>query len=196
MKRQKRKQASTRSAVVTLEFILAAPIVFIAMIAIFEFGFVALTLQVGHAAVIEGTRRGAELYPADYPLDLNGADNDIADQITEVMNEYLNIHKLEIVSTNNGFPDDPDRANAQIVIERESEDPVMRGDLLNFPAGFTCTPAGADLNADEVRVTLCFRLVDPTDPTGVGNPVPDWLSLYGVSLSDCMFEVSSRMTLE
>ncbi|MCA9067646.1 MAG: pilus assembly protein [Planctomycetaceae bacterium] len=196
MRRSNTINREPRSGVVTLEFILVAPVVFLTLIAIFEFGFLALTLHGGHAALIEGTRRGAELYPANYPLDLNGtSDNDIADQITEVMNEYLKIHGLEIVSTDNGFPD-TDCANAQIVIERGDDVPLVRGDLVNFPTGYVCTPKGPDVDVDEIRVTLCFRLVDPGNPAGSGDPVPDWLSPYGFTLSDCMFEVSSRMTLE
>ena len=185
-----------RSGVVTLEFIIVAPVVFIAVIAIFEFGFLALTLQVGHTALIEGTRRGAELYPDMYPLDLAGPDNDIADQIVEVMNAHLNVQCLEIYDSTQGFTDNPNRANAQIIIERNEMTAVTRGDAVNFPAGFVCTPMGPPPSVNEIRVTLCFPIVDATDPTGYGNPVPDWLSRYGMSLAGCVFEVSSRMTLE
>ncbi len=178
---------------VTLEFIIVAPVVFISVIAIFEFGFLALTLQVGHTALIEGTRRGAELYPSMYPLDMAGPDNDIADQIVEIMNAHLNVQCLEITQ---GFADNPDRANAQIIIERAGMSPIMRGDAVNFPPGFVCTPMGPAPDVNEIRVTLCFPIVDATDPTGCGNPVPDWLSRYGFSLDGCVFEVSSRMTLE
>jgi len=186
-----------RSGVVILEFIIAAPIVFIAMLAIFQFGFLALTLQFGHAALIEGTRRAAELYPPNYPLVLDTAspDNDIADSVVNAVNQYLAVHCMEIYDPTQGFPDDPERANAQIVTQHEGVT-VTRGEAVTFPDGFVCTPAGNPPDMDEVRVTLCFPLVDPDDPDGCGDPVPDWLSVYGFSLGNCVFEVSSRMRLE
>lgn len=188
--------ARSRSGVVTLEFILAACIWFITVLAIFELAFLMLTLQVGHTALIEGTRRGAELYPEMYPLDMLGADNDIADQIVEMMNDHLGVHCLEIYDTTQGFVDNPDRANVQVIIERGDAAPVMRGDVVDFPMGYTCTAAGALPTTGEIRVTLCFPLVDSSDPSGCGNPVPDWLATFGFTLESCVFEVSSRMLLE
>ncbi len=192
----RRQNRRKRTGVVTLEFIIAAPIVFIAVIAIFEFGFLALTLQVGQTALIEGTRRGAELYPPTYPLDSAGPDNDIADQIVEIMNAHLNVQCLEIYDPTQGFADNPGRANAQILIERKNAPAIMRGEAVNYPPGFVCMPTGPAPAVNEIRVTLCFPIVDATNPTGCGHPVPDWLSHYGMSLSRCVFEVSSRMTLE
>ena len=183
-----------RDGVVILEFILAAPIFFFTLLAIFEFGFLGLTLQVGHTSLIEGTRRGAELYPPTYPLDVAGADNDIADQVVEIMNDHLAVHCLEIFDSTQGLVDDPDRANAAVIIERGADPAVMRGDAM--PPGFSCLRTGPDPSVDEVVVTLCFPLVDASDPSGCGNPVPDWLALFGVSLEGCRFQVSSRMPLE
>ena len=185
-----------RSGVVTLEFIIAACLVFITMLAIFQFAFLMLTLQVGHAALIEGTRRGAELHPLTKPVDMLGFDNDISDSIVERMNDFLAVHCIEIYDPTQGFADNPDFANAQIVIERNGET-VMRGEDVDYPMmGYTCTPQGEPPDLDEIRVTLCFPLVDSTDPTGCGNPVPDWLGMYGFSLANCVFEVSARMPLE
>ncbi len=178
---------------------MVAPIVFIAFIAIFEFGFLALALQFGHAALIEGTRRGAELYPPNYPLNQSGTDNDISDAVVQIVNRYLAIHSLEIADSANGFTDNTYRANAQIVIERYEGGTlktITRGTNVNFPSGFTCTPSGNSPASNEIRVTLCFPLVDSNNPRGYGHPVPDWLSLYGISLGQRVFQVSARMTLE
>lgn len=183
-----------RRGVVTLELIVTLPILFFTFLAIFEFGFLGLTLQTGHTAVIEGARRGAELYPPLYPLDLAGADNDIADQIVERMNQYLGIQCLEIFDPTQGMVDDPEHANVHVIIERGQNLPVERGE--NMPAGFECVPHGSPPTTDEIRVTLCFPLVDESDPHGCGNPVPDWLDIIGFSLAGCRFEVSSRMLLE
>jgi hypothetical protein len=197
MRPRKQPQNSKRQGVVILEFIVVAPIVFIAFLAIFEFGFLAITLQFGHAALIEGTRRGAELYPPTYPLELNNGipDNDICDSIVEIMNDYLAVHCLEIFDPTQGFADNPAFANVQILIERGGAT-VSRGAAVNYPMDYVCMPSGDPPALDEIRVTLCFPIVDLNDPSGCGHPVPDWLSMYGMSLASCVFEVSSRMTLE
>jgi hypothetical protein len=188
------RQCELRRGVVTLELIVIMPILFFTFLAIFEFGFLGLTLQTGHTALIEGARRGAELYPPNYPLDLAGPDNDIADQVVERMNQYLNIQCLEIYDPTQGLVDDPEHANVHVIIERGVNLPIERGD--SMPVGFMCTPHGAPPTSTEIRVTVCFPIVDATDPHGCGNPVPDWLDIVGFSLLGCNFEVSSRMPLE
>lgn len=195
MRPKRQRTRNRRPGVVTLEFIIAAPVVFIAIIAIFEFAFLAITLQFGHGALIEGTRRGAELYPPTYSFDSPGANNDISDAVVEAVNLYLAIHNLEIFDPTQDFVDDLARPNAQIMIERNGM-LATRGAGVNFPMGFVCTPSGDPPDGDEIRVTLCFPLVDSANPTGYGRPVPDWLSLYGVSLTNSVFEVSARMPLE
>ncbi len=173
------------------------PLVWIVTLAIFEFGFLALTLQTGTTALIEGTRKGAELYPPTFPFDLAGDDNDIADQIVQCMNMHLEVQCLEIPDPLNGIPDDPAHANALVIIERGDGmggfDTVTRGSL---PGGMVCTPGGPAPDDDEIRVTLCFALVDATNPDGCGDPVPDWLSKFGFSLAECHFEMSARANLE
>jgi hypothetical protein len=188
-------QPARRLGVIILEMIVAAPLFFILMLAIFEFGFLLLTLQVAHTALIEGTRRAAELYPPGYPLNLAGADNDIADQVVEFMNEHLMVQCMEIYDSTQGFVDDPDDANVQVIIERGGST-INRGDNVSLPAGHVCTPHGPAPASNEVRITLCFRLVDATNPDGCGDPVPDWLAPFGFSLVDCVFEASSRMNVE
>jgi hypothetical protein len=189
--------------VVTLEFILAACIWFFTMLAIFQFGFLMLTLQVGHTALIEGTRKAAELYPPNYPFDepndtppLPMEDNDVVDQVVQVLNEHLGVHGIEVPDVVNGLPDTTD-GNARVIVQRRvgngAVETADRGD-----ATIPCmsTVSDADIRDDEVVVTLCIRLVDPGDPSGSGNPVPDWLATFGFSLETCIFEVSSRMRLE
>jgi len=194
---ERRSQAGqTRKGVVTLELIVTMPILFFTFLAIFEFGFLGLTLQTGHTALIEGTRRGAELYPPLYPLNMPGPDNDIADQIVERMNEYLGVQCLEIYDPTQGpgIVDNPEHANVHVIIERGMNMPIERG--ANLPDGFICEAHGPPPMSSEIRVTICFPLVDATDPHGCGNPVPDWLEMIGFSLDGCRFEVSSRMLLE
>lgn len=181
----------------TLEFILTFPVIFIATLAIFQFAFLALMLQAGTSAVIEGTRKGAAAYPNGMLLDASGPNNDIADQIMEVMNRHLGVHRIQISDVNHGVPQDPDKAQAKIVIERRegvgAASVVERGEL---PSGFSCTRTGDGPLPGEIVITLCFPIVDPDDPAGLGNPVPDWLSLFGFSLADYTFQMSSRASLE
>ncbi|MCA8995609.1 MAG: pilus assembly protein [Planctomycetaceae bacterium] len=191
-----RSSGDLRRGVVVLEFILAMPVFFILTLAIFEFTFVMLTLQVGHTALIEGTRRAAEVFPPNLPLDDPGADDDIVDQVVEVMNAYLIVQGLEIYDTTQGATDDLTLANARIIVERADDLPVTRGDSVTFPGGYTCTASGPDPTINEVRVTLCYPLVDSSDPSGCPRPVGDWLSTFGFSIADYVFETSSRMLLE
>lgn len=194
-RRAPRADRSRRRGVIILEMIVAAPLFFLMVLAIFQFGFLLLTLQVAHTALIEGARRAAELYPPGYPFDAPGADNDVADQVVQFMNEHLGVHCLEIYDPTQGFADDPDHANVQVIIERGPV-AVTRGDAVSFPMGHSCTPQGPSPAVNEVRVTLCFPLVDASHPDGCGNPVPDWLAIFGFSLSDCVFEASARMNVE
>lgn len=184
-----------RGGVITLEIILVLPIIFITAVAMFEFVFLMLVLQAATAALIEGTRAGAAEYPASFVLSTPGADNDIADQIAEVVNKHLKIHNVEIADLLHGLPDDPDKGNGLLVIERGSGigSTAERGAL---PMGFTCNRTGPAPTSTEIVVTLCFPLVDPGNPTGNGLPVPDWLSTFGFSLANWKFEMSSRCTLE
>jgi len=184
-----------RGGVITLEIILVLPILFIVALAMFEFAFLMLVLQAATTALIEGTRKGAAEYPASYVLSLAGSNNDIADQIAEVVNLHLQIHNVEIADIAHGFPDDPDKGNGLLVIERGTGggSTAQRGAL---PMGFTCNRTGAAPTSSEIVVTLCFPLVDAGNPTGTGMPVPDWLSAFGISLATYKFEMSSRCSLE
>lgn len=196
------ESGGARSGVVTLEFILAACLWFFTFLAIFEIAFLMLTLQVGHTALIEGTRKAAELYPPEYPFDepddtiLPEEDNDIVDQVVQVLNQHLGVHCIEVPDLDNGLMDTT-HGNARVIVQRRVEDEAVetadRGDMT-----IPCMSAvdDMDIRENEVVVTLCIRLVDPEDPSGCGNPVPDWLAVFGFSLNSCIFEVSSRMRLE
>jgi len=178
---------SSRRGVITLEFIVWAPVVFIAMVAIVQFWMLGLVQQAATSALIEGTREGAEAFPGAVAFDTAGADNDIKDQIFATMNEFLNVHNLEVLE--DGAADDPNKANVTVMIERGLTPAFTRG-------GGTCNRTGAGPAANEIVVTLCFPIVDATDPDGLGNPVPDWLAPVGFSLSAYRFEMTSRATLE
>ena len=201
-RRQRRRTAvlprsarSRRRGVIILEFILAMPVLFIATLAIFEFGFLALVQQSSTTAVTEGSREGAKMFPPALPLDAAGSNNDIVDQIVLVMNQYLAVQSMEIADTANGFPDTT-RANVFIRVERGDGGvgfiTVDRGTL---PPGFACNRKGPDPSGQEIIVTLCFPLVDSNDPSNP-RPVPDWLSSFGFSLKTYEFQLSARSPFE
>lgn len=192
-------QDSRRSGSVTLEFIVAFPIVFIASLAIAEFFFLSLTINGATTALYEGAREGAEAYPTAFPLDMPGADNDIADKIVSVMNQHLRIHNVEIADPANGFPDDPTKQNATVVIERGIDPPLTRpnGGALNQSGNpYAYSREGDPPAANEIVVTLAFEIVDSNDPDGYYGPVPDWLASFGFSLEGTTFEMTARASLE
>ena len=188
---------TTRRGVIYLEFVVAFPILFFSVLAIFEFAMAMIVVDTATTAVVQGAREGAYGFPSTLNFDDNAAldtdptaDDDIADAIALVMDEYLAVHNLEI--RQDGINDDLTKPNAYIRIVRASS-VAERGDQ---DLAAACMQAGAAPAANEIVVTLCFPLVDAGNPTGVGNPVPDWLSIVGFSLATQRFEATSRALLE
>lgn len=186
-----------RKGAVFLEFVVAFPILFFATLAIFEFTMAMIVVDTATTAVVQGAREGAYGFPSTLNFDDNAAlntdptaDDDIADAIALVMDEYLAVHNLEI--RQDGVNDDLTKPNAYVRIVRETTI-AERGDQ---DLAAACTQAGAAPAAGEIVVTLCFPLVDAANPTGVGNPVPDWLSSVGFSLATYRFEATSRALIE
>lgn len=189
-----------RSGSVTLEFLVAFPVIFIAILAMTIFWFYTLVQHAGTTALIEGTRKGAEVFPEAMPLHMDGANNDIADQIVEVIDKHLRVHNVELADPLNGFPDDPTKQNATVIIERGTDPAIVR------PIGGSLNQAGnlitfnrigpAPTTSDEIVVSISFELVDASNPAGCFGPVPDWLAPFGFTLEGCTFQMSSRATLE
>mgnify|MGYP002640456281 CR=1 FL=1 len=188
----------SRKGAVFLEFVVAFPILFFATLAIFEFTMAMIVVDTATTAVVQGAREGAYGFPSTLNFDDNTpltdtdptADDDIADKIALLMDEYLAVHNIEI--RQDTFSDDPNKPNAYVRIVR-STTVAERGDI---DLRAVCTQAGAVPAAGEIVVTLCFPLVDAANPTGVGNPVPDWLSTVGFSLATYRFEATSRALIE
>jgi len=186
-----------RSGAVFLEFVVAMPILFFAFLAIFEFSFAMIAVDTSTTAVVQGAREGAFQYDPAVPFNLNvvgdtdpSGNDDIADQIALAMDEYLGVINVEI--RQNTVNDDLTKPNAYVRIVRGGVT-AERGDVT---LAAVCTQAGAAPAANEIVVTMCYPLVDAGNPSGVGNPVPDWLSSVGFSLSTMRFEATSRALLE
>jgi hypothetical protein len=191
-----------RSGAVFLEFIVAMPILFFAFLAIFEFSFAMIAVDTSTTAVVQGAREGAFGYATGVVLNNNGVgpgpgagtdptgNDDIADQVALLMDKYLDVINVEIRQT--GVNDDPAKPNAYVLITHGGVT-VERGDTT-----LACTHSTGLVvpQPSEIVVTLCYPLVDSTNPMGVGNPVPDWLASVGFSLATYRFETTSRALLE
>ncbi len=187
--------AQNRRAVIALEFLLSMPILFVVTLAAFQFGILGLVIQAGTTAVMEAAREGAKAFPSTLVLDNNPVlntdptgDDDIADKIALIVDDFLAVHCLEVRQS--GVSDDATKANAVVLIDRGGTT-ATRGDTT-----VTCNRTGTAAGATGIVVTICFNLVDSTNPTGHGNPVPDWLSSFNLSISTCRFEMTSRANLE
>jgi hypothetical protein len=180
-----------RRGVVTLEIILVLPILVIAFIAIFEFGILAIVLGTATAAVVDGAREGALVFPSSLPYDNEDPDptseEDIADAIALQMNRFLAVVGLEIQEP--GSPnEDPMKQKAYVRIVRDQEI-AERGDL---SLAADCVTTGPSPGPGETVVTLCFPLVNSPE----GRPVPDLLSTFGFSLADRHYNATSRALLQ
>ena len=216
--RQKSVTRQRRLGAVVLEFIVAMPVLFVAFLAIFEFGILALVVENGTHAVNEGAREGAKVWgslaggfdnnpaPNYDPKFLNVNGDDIADQIALSMDAILDVFDLEV--RQNNVNDDPAKANALVIIERGALT-AYRGNITLLAPPFSCGRTGTPPGVNEIVVTLCFPLVNSSTPaTTFGNPVPNWLAPFGFNLKDPFnplnnqprnpyrFEMSARSQLE
>lgn len=196
-RKAKLRRQRRRSGAVFLEFVVAMPILFFAFLAVFEFSFAMIAVDTSTTAAVQGAREGAFQYDPAVTFNNNGVGNtdptgndDIADQVALAMDEYLSVINVEI--RQNGVNDDAAKPNAYVQIVRGGV-VAERGDAT---LAANCNQAGAAPSANEIVVTLCYPLVDAGNPTGVGNPVPDWLAAVGFSLSTYRFETTSRALLE
>ena len=151
-----------RHGVGTIQLILAVPVLFIATLAIFQFGMVMLINQTIVTATIEGTREAAR-------------GGNIED-VRAVVNQFLAIHQLEVVDNPMGL--------ARLILDPPN--PITE---VGNPA-IPCSPDGPAPVAGEVRVTLCVR-VSQND-----EPIPNFLQMFGFSLSDQTYEASSLQLVE
>ncbi len=209
--RHKSVTRQRRRGAVVLEFIVAMPVLFIAFLAIFEFGILGLVVENGAHAVNEGAREGAKVWgglvlfdnnPAlNYdPKYLNVNGDDIADQIALSMDAILDVFDLE-VRQNGTLSDNLAKANVLVIIERGANPVTYRGNIDLLAAPYNCTRTGTAPGANEIVVTLCFPLVNSSTPaTTYGNPVPNWLASFGFNLNKPLtpyrFEMSARSELE
>ena len=158
---------------ITLEFILVLPVLLVATLAVFEFGFLLLVNEAVTAASVRGAREAAKI-------------GTTPDEVAETVQKYLAVHNITFTTdgTNNT---DPARVTIEGTLVASDLDMGERGNT-----SIPCTPKGPSVAANEVRVTVC---VNVTDSTGM-TPVPDLLSTFGFSLQGYVYESSTRTEVE
>lgn len=150
-----------------IEFIVAAPILIIVMIAIIEFAYVSLLTNAVSAAASEAARESAK-----YGGDLDDAVN--------AVNQTLGIYGLSLVNS----PAAPALGEARLTLQGNG----LNADLGN--SDVQCNYNGTDLSASHVRATVCINL------TGADGPVPDLLASFGFSLADKRLQATGFATVE
>lgn len=164
------KRARRRRGVITLEFLLAFPIVFITTLAIFQFGILLVVQQAVTGAAVDGAREAAKV----------GA---TLDCVAACVQQYLSVHCITFDPTGTNTTDE-----AHLLVEDGSG--MTSGERGN--TDLACSPHGPGPSGSQVRVTVCVRV---TDAAGC-HPVPNWLTSFGFSQEDCVFEISSLANLE
>lgn len=161
----------SRRAAIIVELLLVFPILFIATLAIFEFGILVIVDQTVTAAATEGTREAAKV----------GA---VTNEVAMVIDEILSVHQIVFDPTATNATDD-----ARVIIEYGApiSTTTERGNTT-----IVCSANGPAVGTNEVKVTVC---VNVTNAAGE-QPVPDWLSTFGFSLVGRKFEISSLANVE
>lgn len=163
--------STQRRAAIIVEFLLVFPILLITTVAVLEFGILSIVNQTVQTAATEGAREAAKI----------GA---TTNEIATVIDDILSVHQITFDPTATNGTDD-----ARVVIEYGApiSTSVERGNT-----GINCSALGPAVGTDEVKVTVC---VNVTNAAGQ-QPVPDWLSTFGFSLSGDTFEISSLANVE
>lgn len=147
--------------VVVLQLVVALPLLLIATLAAFEFGFVFLVDQAVETAATQGARVAAE-------------GGSLA-QVTAVVNQVLSVYNVDITSSS---------TDANIVVEQNGS----KSSVTSFtctPSG----PALAS-GEDRVTVALTFRK-SSSNSAWLASSIPDWLSVFGFSWGTSQFHSSA-----
>lgn len=183
------RSSARRRGVIIVEFLFVMPLLFIQLLAIFEFVFIGIVTEAVTSAAVIGAREAALSYPTGFDFDNGGTNpaenNDIADRVALRLEQALAVVNLEVRPLN------PTRANAFVLVTRNLVD-AKRGDLSVDRPHLGDAPVPG-----EAVVTVCVPLVDASAPTsGLGNPVPNWLAPVGFSLAGRNIRVTARAPLE
>lgn len=182
--------------VIIVEFLFVMPLLFIQLLAIFEFVFIGIVTEAVTSAAVIGAREAALSYPAGFDFDNGGTNpaenNDIADRVALRLEQALAVVNLEVRQVN------PARANAFVrVTRRSTPDTTLIAERGDTTLSSDAPDIGDPIALGEAVVTVCVPLVDASAPSsGLGNPVPNWLAPVGFSLAGRNIRVTARATLE
>lgn len=150
-----------RLGVITLEFLLVFPLLFILLLAVYEFGLILAAAKHVENAARLGAKYSAEVGDLDVFNDPGTFDN-----LKERVDQYLNTA---------GYTD-----SCQVILEHnvaEVANPLQPNPLV---ADCPCNPVGS-LPVHSVRVTVCLPMT--------GN-IPNGLSSFGFDISDSVIRSS------
>jgi len=167
------RKHSKRRGLEYLELVLVMPVLFMATIAIFQFGIMMLYHTAVTSAAVEGAREYAK----------PGA---TATKVAEYIQNFLLIHQVQF-NTNTLVAGSGD---AYILFELSDTMATTTEERGN--ADLTVSAVGPPtFSANEVRVTVCSKLISAND-----RPVPNWLKYIGLDLSPRLIRVTSSTLRE
>jgi Flp pilus assembly protein TadG len=156
-----------------LELVLVMPILFMATIAIFQFGIMMLYHTAVTSAAVEGAREFAK--PGATPTN-----------VANSIQNFLAIHQVHFDTTT------ATAGTGDAFVLFETSDTATTTTASRGNTDLTVTAVGpATFSANEVRVTVCSKLVSAND-----RPVPNWLKYVGLDLSTRHIRVTSSTLRE
>ncbi len=161
---------TSRRASVTVEFLIAFPILIIATLAIFQYGMIALIQHDVNAAAIEGAREAAKLGCS-------------TDNVAETVDDILSVYNIELDET--AKPAAANQGDAHLDINDGSVGAALTETFGN--ASITCVPYGPGPTQTQVQVTVCLEIADV---------LPDLLATMGFSIANRTLTASSLATFE
>ena len=165
-----------------LEFILILPILIIATLAIFEFGYIMLVGHTVNTATIEGVRKAAEL----------GGEAAQGEPVAEHVREILQIHQIDLSLTQ---PAAANQGDAYLRIDYGNitiPDRVGASNQSYEWGDSNLAVAAAAPGTNQVIVTLRT----PVSDSGTNRPVPDLLATFGFSVNAYNYQYQSLANLE
>lgn len=169
----RRSHASKRRGLEYLELVLVMPVLFMATIAIFQFGIMMLYHTAVTSAAVEGAREYAK--PGATPTN-----------VAQYIQNFLAIHQVTFDTTTTTV------GTGDAFVLFEISDTMTTTTDMRGNTDLTVAAVGPPtFSANEVRVTVCSKLVSAND-----RPVPNWLKYIGLDLSARHIRVTSSTLRE
>jgi len=169
----RRLSASKRRGLEYLELVLVMPVLFLATIAIFQFGIMMLYHTAVTSAAVEAAREYAK----------PGA---TATKVANYIQNFLQIHQVQFDTTTTTV------GTGDVYVLFEFSDNVTTTTEERGNSDLTVQSVGPQtFSANEVRVTINSKLVSAND-----RPVPNWLKYVGLDLSARQLRVTSSTLRE